>query len=403
MQVDVVVVGGGAMGSAAAWQLARSGRSVVLLEQFEAGHHIGASHGATRNFNTAYAEADYLDLLAESKTLWDELAAENGAPLLDLVGLANHGNLPRLQQIREAHEARGIESYFISADEAANRWLGMNFATDVLFVPGSGRIRSADALAALRKSAEAHGAVFKYSTPVRDIRVTGGESVVVVTEDTEYTANRVVVTAGAWTPKLIGKLTDLPALVVTQEQPAHFTPTDNTFVWPSFNHSPDPGPNNELRVLVQPRLRHAHSRRRRQGRVARRRPGHGSRRAHVRAHPPPDGSTGAVRRRVASRRRPFHRGSHQLHLHHHTQLRTLCWTASVRWWWAPASPVTAFKFTPAIGRVLKDIVDGGVAPERFLTPRPVGVLVQIMPLRRGLKTHYRSKTRRTTSGSRGPC
>ncbi len=68
------------MGSAAAWQLSRSGRSVVLLEQFEAGHHIGASHGATRNFNTAYAEADYLDLLAESKTLWDELAAENGAP-----------------------------------------------------------------------------------------------------------------------------------------------------------------------------------------------------------------------------------------------------------------------------------------------------------------------------------
>ncbi len=360
------------MGSAAAWQLARSGRSVVLLEQFEAGHHIGASHGATRNFNTAYAEADYLDLLAESKTLWDELAAENGAPLLDLVGLANHGNLPRLKEVREAHEARGIESYFISAEEAANRWLGMNFATDVLFVPGSGRIRSADALAALRKSAEAHGAVFMYSTPVRDIRVDGAESVVVVTEETEYTAKRVVVTAGAWTPKLIGKLTDLPALVVTQEQPAHFTPTDNTFVWPSFNHSPDPDPNNEAYEAYEYWYSPVY------GMLT---PGEGVKAGWHGVGPVMDPDE-----------RTFEPIPHQME-------------ALVRYaqeWLPGVDPSTAvpisctytttpnedfvldhfgplvvgagfsghgFKFTPAIGRVLKDIVDGGVAPERFRADR----------------------------------
>lgn len=240
VDVDVVVVGGGAMGSAAAWQLARRGHSVLLLEQFEPGHHIGASHGTTRNFNMAYAEADYLDLVTEAKELWDELARETGRQLLDLVGLVNHGNVRRLQDIRASHAARDIESHFISAAEAADRWQGMNFRGDVLVVPGSGRVRAADALLALRQAAEAHGARFEYSTPVRDIRAIGEDRAVVVTDSREFTARRVVVTAGAWTAKLLGNLVRLPELVVTQEQPAHFTPLDESLAWPSFNHNPKP-------------------------------------------------------------------------------------------------------------------------------------------------------------------
>jgi sarcosine oxidase len=240
VDVDVVVVGGGAMGSAAAWQLARRGHSVLLLEQFEPGHHIGASHGTTRNFNMAYAEADYLDLVTEAKDLWDELARETGRQLLELVGLVNHGNVRRLQDIRASHAARGIESHFISAAEAADRWQGMNFRGDVLVVPGSGRVRAADALLALRQAAEARGARFEYSTPVRDIRAIGEDRAVVVTDSREFTARRVVVTAGAWTAKLLGNLVRLPELVVTQEQPAHFTPLDESLAWPSFNHNPEP-------------------------------------------------------------------------------------------------------------------------------------------------------------------
>ena len=52
--LDTVVIGGGAMGSAAAWALARRGRQVTLLEQFGPGHHNGASHGSTRNLNPGY-------------------------------------------------------------------------------------------------------------------------------------------------------------------------------------------------------------------------------------------------------------------------------------------------------------------------------------------------------------
>src|SRR5690606_9925598 len=61
--VDVAVIGGGAMGLAAAWALTRRGARPVVFERFERGHTRGASHGATRNFNDAYAEEHYLDLL----------------------------------------------------------------------------------------------------------------------------------------------------------------------------------------------------------------------------------------------------------------------------------------------------------------------------------------------------
>ena len=51
-RVETIVVGGGAMGAATAWQLARRGREVALLERFEPGHLLGASHGASRNFKS---------------------------------------------------------------------------------------------------------------------------------------------------------------------------------------------------------------------------------------------------------------------------------------------------------------------------------------------------------------
>ncbi|PYI38718.1 FAD-dependent oxidoreductase [Arthrobacter psychrolactophilus] len=238
--VDVIVVGGGAMGSAAALSVTRKGKSVLLFEQFSDGHSLGASHGASRNFNTAYQEPEYLTLVSEARLLWDELAQETGVQLLDLVGLVNHGNLAALKRVRAMHEQYGIESSFLSAEEAMSRWPGMHFRGEALFVPNAGRVRAADALMALRQAAEARGAQFHYDHPVRSIDVLNDELVQVVTDEGSYTASRVIVTAGAWTKKLLGEQIDIPQLVVTQEQPAHFHAVDASMEWPSFNHSPDP-------------------------------------------------------------------------------------------------------------------------------------------------------------------
>ena len=53
---DAVVIGAGAMGSAAAWWLARRGRRVALVEQFEQGTPGAAATAASRIFRYAYAD-----------------------------------------------------------------------------------------------------------------------------------------------------------------------------------------------------------------------------------------------------------------------------------------------------------------------------------------------------------
>nr|WP_281373114.1 FAD-dependent oxidoreductase [Kineococcus aurantiacus] len=236
----MIVVGGGVMGSAAAWQATRRGLSVLLLERFEAGHALGASHGATRNFNTAYAQDDYLRLVLEARTLWDELQEQSGRVLLDLVGLVNHGASGQWRRTAESLRRWGIAHRFLHPHEAAERWAGMRFRDEVLLVPDAGRVRAADALTAFRTVATAAGAQFRYGKPVRDVLTDAGTALV-VTDAGEFRAPRGVVTVGAWTRELLSPRVALPRLVVTQEQPAHFAVRPGTFEWPSFNHAPDPG------------------------------------------------------------------------------------------------------------------------------------------------------------------
>jgi sarcosine oxidase len=236
---DVVVVGGGAMGSAAAWSLARRGADVVLLERFTPGHTNGASHGASRIFRLAYAQPDYIRLARRALDLWRKLESETGTPLLDLTGGVDHGLLAPIEDIAGALDAEGVPGRWLRAEEASERWPGLRFAGPVYFHPSSGRVHADNAVAALQSAAAARGAVVRHETPVLSVTVRAENEVEVVTPAETLRARRVVVAAGAWTPKL------LPGLLrvrVTQEQPAHFTPLDPALQWPSFiHHRPDLG------------------------------------------------------------------------------------------------------------------------------------------------------------------
>src|SRR5690554_2446851 len=88
-RVETIVIGGGAMGSAAAWELAKRGKSVTLLERFEPSHKNGSSHGASRNFSLGYSDPAYVKMLIEAQQLWRELEAETGVSLLEMVGIVN--------------------------------------------------------------------------------------------------------------------------------------------------------------------------------------------------------------------------------------------------------------------------------------------------------------------------
>ena len=240
-RVETVVVGGGAMGAATAWQLARRGREVALLERFEPGHRNGASHGASRNFNVAYDDPAYVRLLVEALPLWRELEAESGTRLLDLVGVANHGHGAHFDDVHAALAAAGIPAEFLPVEEAARRWPGIRFDTRVLFNERAGRVDADATVAALHATAAAAGADVRHRTRATRIEVVDDARVRVgcTTDAGEelFEARTAVVTLGAWTAKLVGGLA-MPRLVVTQEQPAHFAVRDGSVAWPSYNHFP---------------------------------------------------------------------------------------------------------------------------------------------------------------------
>ncbi|MEP7765536.1 FAD-dependent oxidoreductase [Sanguibacter sp. 25GB23B1] len=258
-RVDVVVVGGGVMGSAAAWELARRGRDVVLLERFGPGHANGASHGASRIYRTTYGQPEYLDLAQEALGLWRELERESGLDVLTLTGGVSHG-LPRRDDIAAAFDARGVPYEWLHPEEAAERWPGLRFEGSVLHEPSTaGRVHADRAVEAFQAVARARGADIRHDVRVRSILPVAG-GVRVSTDDGELLAQRVVLAAGGWVDQLLpgalggglgadsraGERADGAAVlpvVVTQEQPAHFqlragAPAEDS--WPSFTHSPSP-------------------------------------------------------------------------------------------------------------------------------------------------------------------
>lgn len=250
-RVEVVVIGAGVVGAAAARTLAERGRSVLLVERFERGHEHGSSHGATRIFRQGYDVDDYVALTSEALAGWRELEERSGRTLLELTGALDHGRPEMLRGIEAAMTRGGIASERLSPEQAAERWPGLRFEQEVLHHATGGRLSSAEAIEAFLDLAVVAGATLRFGvrvTAVEPIPATGttAAGAVVRTELGDVTADHVVVAAGSWTPDLVGELAasvgrPLPEIVVTQVQPAHFPTAVPADAWPSFVHYPDDG------------------------------------------------------------------------------------------------------------------------------------------------------------------
>ena len=233
---DVVVVGGGVMGSATAWWLARWGIDVVLVEQFEAGHQLGSSHGSTRIFRLAYPETKYVDMALRALSLWHELEADAGIELLTTTGGIDFGDLASVKSIGDALVHTGVPLEIVGPVEAARRWLGFAFDGPVVYQPDAGRLSADAAVRALQERAQKKGARVQFEEPVRTLIPQADNRILVTTDAEQYRATRAVVTAGAWVNDLLAGLVDLPPLTVTREQVFHFPSRIDDAVWPSFIH-----------------------------------------------------------------------------------------------------------------------------------------------------------------------
>ncbi|HEX9122720.1 MAG TPA: N-methyl-L-tryptophan oxidase [Actinomycetota bacterium] len=218
---DVIVVGAGAMGTAAARSLTERGRSVLLLERFEIGHARGSSGGPTRIFRLSYDHPDYVRMARLALREWRELEARAGERLLITTGGLDVGEGSR--PTAAALEAAGERFEQLGAEAVTERWPALRFPTgSEILVQEEGGVCMAERTV----RAQARLAVEGGTTLLQDTRVEGvvatGTGAEVHTARGSYRAPVVVIAAGPWAgPLLADAGLGLP-LVPSFEQVTYF-------------------------------------------------------------------------------------------------------------------------------------------------------------------------------------
>ncbi|MGH7580567.1 MAG: N-methyl-L-tryptophan oxidase [Gemmatimonadales bacterium] len=235
LDFEYIVLGLGGFGSAAAYWLARrAGTEVLGLEQFELGHVRGESQDHSRIIRLSYHTPGYVELARHAYVAWRELERDAGEQVLLRTGGLDLG--PRqsaidLDTYSDSMDAAGVEYERLDAGEIMRRWPQWNLTDDIhgLFQEQSGIAMAARGNAAHLRMAREHGATLGDRTPVDQIRPLGGE-VEVRTAEATYRCRRLVITAGAWSNRVLAALgVDLP-LTVTKEQVTYFaSPTPDAF------------------------------------------------------------------------------------------------------------------------------------------------------------------------------
>jgi sarcosine oxidase len=202
-RTDVVIVGGGVMGMAAARALSVRGRTTTVLERFTIGHANGSSGGPTRNFRLTYHDPIYVRMARDSLERWRRLESEAAVELVRVVGGLDVGEAA-IRTSGAALEAAGESFERPTAAEAAERWPRLRVEDRALLYQPEGAIIRADAaIAAQARLAASAGAEIREHTIARSIRP-AGDGVEVLTFDGEaILAPAAIVAAGAWAPSLL--------------------------------------------------------------------------------------------------------------------------------------------------------------------------------------------------------
>jgi sarcosine oxidase len=242
---DVVIIGGGAMGTAAARTLGSRGREVLVLERFRLGHRNGSSGGPTRNVRLTYHDPVYVRMARLAFDRWRQLESEAGTELLRTVGGLDVGS--ETAAAVDALAAAGERFEVPSAGEVAERWPMLRFRgqTAFLFQPEGAVVRADEALRVQARLARELGATIREGTVAEVVKPASDGVDVVTSTGGVVHAPAAIVAAGAWAgPLLRDGGVDLP-LRPTLEQSTTFEPEPERYEgvptvieWATDRHEP---------------------------------------------------------------------------------------------------------------------------------------------------------------------
>ena len=218
-RADVVIIGGGIIGTSAALFLAEKGVSVALCEKGHiAGEQSSRNWGWCRKMGRDPRE---LPLIIESLQLWqgmnERVEAETGFRQPGIMYLAeNPAELGELESWLDHAREYQLDTRVVTRAEAAalmpgltGNWVGG------LFTASDGKAEPQRAAPAIAAAARRKGAAILTRCAVRGIETSGGRASAVVTEKGRIACDQVVLAGGAWSRLFCGNLgIDLPQLKV---------------------------------------------------------------------------------------------------------------------------------------------------------------------------------------------
>lgn len=225
MKYDVAIVGAGSMGMAAGYFLAKKGQKVILLDAGDPPHHNASHHGETRIIRHAYGEGEaYVPLALRAQALWQQLEQESNQSLFLNTGVLNMGEResPFIQNLIASAVKYQLPLDILDASQVSERFPGITLPDNYIgcFESTSGVLRCEACIRAYRTLAIGHGAKLLTYHGVDSIDI--HESGVTLTSgETVISADRLIVSAGAWSAEILRQLNlTLP-----------MQPTRKTFAW----------------------------------------------------------------------------------------------------------------------------------------------------------------------------
>ncbi|MGH8915911.1 MAG: N-methyl-L-tryptophan oxidase [Acidimicrobiia bacterium] len=211
---DVIVIGVGAMGSAAIYHLARRGLRVLGLEQYDIPHDQGSSHGVNRIFRLAYYEhPSYVPLMSRARDLWLELEKSAAERLVYVTGSIDAGP-PGSEVYTGSLEScliHGLDHEILDSASLTGRFPGYRLPEDTMsvFQPEGGFVLSERCIVAHVEQAMDKGAEVQSRETVTAWNPSGQGGVRVETDRGTYEASRLIVTVGAWAGAMLPGLAGL--------------------------------------------------------------------------------------------------------------------------------------------------------------------------------------------------
>jgi sarcosine oxidase len=213
---QTIVIGLGAMGSAATYQLAKRGNKVLGIDQFSPPHTYGSSHGDTRITRQAIGEgAEYVPLVLRSYEIWREIERETGKKVLSVTGglimtsvegVIRHGSNFFNQTVASAQKY-GIAHRLLDADEINKQFppFKLKGIEKGYFEEKAGYLRPELCIEAQLELAQRYGAQLAFDEKVLAFSVSNKDKVVVKTSKGDYEAEQAIISAGPWVRQLLGE------------------------------------------------------------------------------------------------------------------------------------------------------------------------------------------------------